>query len=140
MIVFEGQRYYTVEEVAKMRGCNKETVRRWLRNGKITGVRFGDSNISERGNPYYIPDIEYRKIEKKPVLLDGSPCLVDGKTMSIYDASAYSGLSYDILLHWIDKGKIRAFNAYGRDDDIDGWFVYLDSLDKFICAWNYLYG
>ncbi len=34
--------YYTVEEVARILGVDEETVRRWLRQGKIPGVkRFG---------------------------------------------------------------------------------------------------
>ncbi|HET9919552.1 MAG TPA: helix-turn-helix domain-containing protein [Ktedonobacteraceae bacterium] len=34
--------YYTVREVARILGVDEETVRRWCRLGKITGVkRFG---------------------------------------------------------------------------------------------------
>lgn len=35
------ERYVTVEEVAKRLALNPETIRRWLRDGKIKGVRIG---------------------------------------------------------------------------------------------------
>ena len=36
-----GELYYTVEEVAVLAGVTPYTVRRWLREGKLKGKRFG---------------------------------------------------------------------------------------------------
>ena len=36
-----GELYYTVEEVADLAGVTPYTVRRWLREGKLKGKRFG---------------------------------------------------------------------------------------------------
>ena len=36
-----GDLYYTVEEVADLAGVPPYTVRRWLREGRLKGKRFG---------------------------------------------------------------------------------------------------
>ena len=36
-----GDLYYTVEEVAVLAGVTPYTVRRWLREGRLKGKRFG---------------------------------------------------------------------------------------------------
>lgn len=36
-----GDLYYTVEEVADLAGVTPYTVRRWLREGRLKGKRFG---------------------------------------------------------------------------------------------------
>lgn len=38
-------RWYTVEDVAALLGKNPETVRRWLRDGKLDGVRLGGKKL-----------------------------------------------------------------------------------------------
>ncbi len=40
--------YYTVSEVADMKNVNPETVRRWLRDGKIQGQRLGGTKSGWR--------------------------------------------------------------------------------------------
>lgn len=42
------QEYYTVAEVADMKNVNPETVRRWLRDGKIKGQRLGGTKSGWR--------------------------------------------------------------------------------------------
>lgn len=42
------QEYYTVGEVAHMKNVNPETVRRWLRDGKIKGQRLGGTKSGWR--------------------------------------------------------------------------------------------
>lgn len=42
------QEYYTVSEVADMKNVNPETVRRWLRDGKIQGQRLGGTKSGWR--------------------------------------------------------------------------------------------
>ncbi|EEG76703.1 helix-turn-helix domain-containing protein [Dethiobacter alkaliphilus] len=42
------QEYFTVTEVAEMKNVNPETVRRWLRNGKIKGERLGGTKSGWR--------------------------------------------------------------------------------------------
>lgn len=42
------QDYYTVSEVAEMRNVNAETVRRWLRIGKLKGQRLGGTKSGWR--------------------------------------------------------------------------------------------
>ena len=37
-----GDKYLTVEEVARELKLNPETVYRWLRSGKLIGEKFGD--------------------------------------------------------------------------------------------------
>jgi excisionase family DNA binding protein len=39
---------YTVEQVAALIGKNPETVRRWLRDGKLPGVRLGGTKAGWR--------------------------------------------------------------------------------------------
>jgi excisionase family DNA binding protein len=42
------QEYYTVSEVAEMKNVNAETVRRWLRTGKLKGQRLGGTKSGWR--------------------------------------------------------------------------------------------
>jgi len=42
------QEYYTVSEVAEMKNVNSETVRRWLRTGKLRGQRLGGTKSGWR--------------------------------------------------------------------------------------------
>lgn len=42
------QEYYTVAEVAELKNVNPETVRRWLREGKIKGQRLGGTKSGWR--------------------------------------------------------------------------------------------
>ena len=42
------QEYYTVAEVAEIKNVNPETVRRWLRDGKISGQRLGGTKSGWR--------------------------------------------------------------------------------------------
>jgi len=41
--------YYTTEEIATLLKVDIETVRRWLRDGKLKGIKAGDSwRVAER--------------------------------------------------------------------------------------------
>lgn len=42
------QEYYTVTEVAQMKNVNQETVRRWLRTGRLKGHRLGGTKSGWR--------------------------------------------------------------------------------------------
>jgi excisionase family DNA binding protein len=42
------QEYYTVSEVADLKNVNPETVRRWLRDGKLHGQRLGGTKSGWR--------------------------------------------------------------------------------------------
>lgn len=42
------QEYYTVSEVAEIKDVNAETVRRWLRTGKLSGQRLGGTKSGWR--------------------------------------------------------------------------------------------
>lgn len=42
------QEYYTVSEVADLKNVNPETVRRWLRDGKLRGQRLGGTKSGWR--------------------------------------------------------------------------------------------
>ena len=44
----EGQRMLTVEEVASRLATSEETIRRWLRSGKLRGVRLGATRAGWR--------------------------------------------------------------------------------------------
>ncbi len=41
MEILDGERHYCVREVAKRVGKDEETVRRWLRSGKLRGRKIG---------------------------------------------------------------------------------------------------
>lgn len=43
-----GQRLLTVEQVAERLQVHPETVRRWLRTGRLRGVRLGGSKLGYR--------------------------------------------------------------------------------------------
>ena len=47
-MVAEGQRLLTVEEVAQRLAISEETIRRWLRNGTLRGVRLGATRAGWR--------------------------------------------------------------------------------------------
>lgn len=61
------QEYYTVAEAAEMKNVNPETVRRWLRDGKIAGQRLGGTKSGWRihRNELYPeePHLEQRIVE-----------------------------------------------------------------------------
>lgn len=42
------ERMYTVKEVATRLGANEETIRRWLRTGRIKGVMPGGQKLGYR--------------------------------------------------------------------------------------------
>ena len=48
----EDERYMTVETVARRLAISEETIRRWLRSGRLRGIRLGERRagwrISER--------------------------------------------------------------------------------------------
>ena len=52
-----GERLYTVREVAERLRVNPETVRVWLRSGKLRGVLIGG-----RKSGYRIPGAEVRRL------------------------------------------------------------------------------
>ena len=49
----------TVDEVAKALSLNQETIRRWLRTGKLKGIRIG-----ERRTGWRIPASEVERVLK----------------------------------------------------------------------------
>lgn len=53
----ESERMYTVPEVADRLRLHQQTVREWLRNGKIKGVRLGGTKAGWR-----IPDSEVARV------------------------------------------------------------------------------
>ena len=53
----EGERMYTVPEVAERLRLHPQTVREWLRIGKIQGVRLGGTKAGWR-----IPDSEVARV------------------------------------------------------------------------------
>lgn len=53
----EGERTYTVSEVAERLQLHQQTVREWLRTGKIKGVRLGGTKAGWR-----IPDSEVARV------------------------------------------------------------------------------
>jgi excisionase family DNA binding protein len=50
-------RHLTVEQVAERLALSEETVRRWLRSGKLKGVRIG-----ERRSGWRVPETEVQRI------------------------------------------------------------------------------
>ena len=55
--MMHGERLYTVKEVAERLRLNPETVRVWLRSGKLKGILIGG-----RKSGYRIPDSEVRRL------------------------------------------------------------------------------
>ena len=53
----QGERLYNVKEVAERLRVNPETVRVWLRTGKLKGVLIGG-----RKSGYRIPESEVRRV------------------------------------------------------------------------------
>jgi excisionase family DNA binding protein len=51
------ERMYTVKQVAELFGANEETVRRWLRVGRIKGVMPGGQKLG-----YRIPASEVERL------------------------------------------------------------------------------
>ena len=41
MEILDGEQHFCVREVAKLLGKSEETVRRWLRSGKLQGRKVG---------------------------------------------------------------------------------------------------
>ena len=64
----EGERMLKVPEVAKRLGLNPETIRRWLREGKLRGVLVGGT----RGG-YRVPESEVARVLTIPNEGEGEP-------------------------------------------------------------------
>lgn len=68
------QEYYTVGEVAQLKNVNPETVRRWLRDGKIKGQRLGGTKSGWRIHRSELyqeePQLEQRMVELIKNMLD----------------------------------------------------------------------
>lgn len=55
----EGERMYTVPEVAERLRLHQQTIREWLRTGKIKGIRLGGTKAGWR-----IPAAEIARLER----------------------------------------------------------------------------
>lgn len=55
----EGERMYTVPEVAERLRLHQQTIREWLRSGKIKGIRLGGTKAGWR-----IPAAEITRVER----------------------------------------------------------------------------
>lgn len=55
----EGERMYTVAEVADRLRLHQQTIREWLRLGKLKGVRLGGTKAGWR-----IPIAEVERVER----------------------------------------------------------------------------
>ncbi len=54
MEILDGQKHFCVREVAKRLEKDEETIRRWLRSGKLRGVKIG-------GRLYFVPEAEVER-------------------------------------------------------------------------------
>ncbi len=61
------QEYYTVSEVADMKNVNAETVRRWLRTGKLKGQRLGGTKSGWRIHRHDLTPVEDIEPERRVV-------------------------------------------------------------------------
>ncbi len=57
MEILDGERHYCVREVAKRVGKDEETVRRWLRSGKLRGRKIG--------RDYFVTEAEVERVLRK---------------------------------------------------------------------------
>jgi excisionase family DNA binding protein len=62
MTALTERRLYTVKEVADQLRVHEETIRRWLRDGKITGIRMGGSRSG-----YRISEDEVERVRRQGV-------------------------------------------------------------------------
>ena len=55
MLELKGTKYYSTEEVAEMFSLSSQTMRRYIKSGKITGIKHG--------NKILIEDVEVKRFE-----------------------------------------------------------------------------
>ena len=71
--VLTEERLLTVQEVAERLRSSPETVRRWIRSGKLRAVRPGGSKLG-----YRVPESELRRFTALPPPPEDRPPSVDG--------------------------------------------------------------
>ena len=50
------EKYYSIRQASNILGIKVRTVREWIRNGKITAIKYGASNR------WFIPESEIRRL------------------------------------------------------------------------------
>lgn len=62
----EGERMYTVKEVAERLRLHPQTVREWLRDGTLVGVRLGGTKAGWRISSGAVDDLYRRRAATPP--------------------------------------------------------------------------
>lgn len=96
--------YLTVDEFARWLKLCPETIRRWLRSGKVSGIKFGGPD----GN-WRIPSSEQQRF-----MPQSSP-LVSGRTEKVFNLGCIQDAAGNMVAHMHPDGQVFA-RVGGQED------------------------
>ena len=119
MKIIEGQKYYTIFEVAETVGVHFQSVRRWINQGKLKAVKVSRN--------YYINATDVRK------LVSGEP--TEPKDKEPVETVGDSGKTYENLkaaILWVleNRGSTLDVDTLGIDTLNEGYEKTSEKIDR----------
>jgi hypothetical protein len=113
----ERMKYYTTGEVAGMLNTSRDTVRKWLRNGKMRYLRgpSKDSDVSQ--SYYYIPVDEAKRFSEKTKEENEHVLKLKSRGIKLVDIAKKFRIPHSTLRYWYQRGNLSYINQ-GRQSQI----------------------